>query len=106
MIKGKKSKNTEVRDPKKERLFRELTDVLARSGVQVRREELKRGFGWRAISGSCRLNDSKFIFVDRRMSQDEQITFLRAKLESLGLTETSKSTISDSDDSSAAADLA
>ncbi len=51
----------------------------------VRREDLKRGFGWKVVSGACRLNEDRIIFVDRRMTQEDQVSFLTAKIVSLGL---------------------
>lgn len=65
-----------TRDPRKEKIYRLFASVLAEAGMQVRREELKRGYGWKTMSGTCRLLDSKVVFVDRRMPQEEQNSFL------------------------------
>jgi hypothetical protein len=72
-------------DTQKENLFKELTVILHSSGYTVRREKLKSGHGWRVLSGSCRSQASKLIFVDKRMSQDDQIEFLVARLSDLKL---------------------
>jgi len=52
---------------------------LKEKGLMVRREPLKRGLGWKAESGSCRANDDKILFIDRRSPLSEQLTFLRAE---------------------------
>ncbi|MDZ4784539.1 MAG: hypothetical protein SGJ02_00530 [bacterium] len=74
-----------IKDPKKEAVFKGLSSVLGRSGFLVRREELKRGPGWKATSGFCRHNDSKTIFVDRLLPQDEQISFLVEQIQELSI---------------------
>lgn len=60
----------------KESLLSELACILSSSGFRVRREKLKQGIGWRAVSGSCRVMSDRMIFLDRRLPQDEQIDFL------------------------------
>ena len=72
-------------DPKKESTIKELSRSLESAGYVVRREQLKRGHGWKVVSGMCRANDSKLIFVDRRMSQDEQLDFLRERSRDLNV---------------------
>lgn len=67
-------------DPKKEAAFKLLVQQFQDAGFQVRREELKRGLGWRAASGNCTAMGEQIIFVDRRLSQDEQIEVLRSRL--------------------------
>ncbi len=74
------------RDPLKETIIKELSAVLEGSGYRVRREKLKQGFGWRVLSGSCRLREEDLIFLDRRLSPDDQISFLLLKIRSLGIT--------------------
>jgi hypothetical protein len=84
LLKTTKKKRIQV-DQKKEAIFKDLSQSLQTQGYIVRREELKRGSGWRAVSGSCRCDDKRFIFVDRRLSQNEQIEFLQSKLLALGV---------------------
>lgn len=60
----------------KENLLKELASILNSSGFRVRRERLKQGHGWRAVSGACRVLQDKLIFIDRRLPHDEQIEFL------------------------------
>jgi len=73
-----------TRDPKKDAIFRALSEVLLeKARVKVRREKLKQGHGWRAISGACRLDDTTIVFVDSKLNQDEQVEFLLTKLTSL-----------------------
>ncbi len=68
------------RDPVKEGRIAALVAELLAQGVVVRREELKRGLGWRASSGACRVFDQNTLFVDRRLGVDDQIAFLEARL--------------------------
>lgn len=84
---SKTAKKPEVgkKDYQKEHVFKELSTLLAQSGVSVRREKLKQGLGWKVISGSCRAQGDKFLFIDRRLPQDDQIAFLLAKLASLNI---------------------
>lgn len=83
---GKPKRRTQSqRDPKKDNLIQELSRLLVEAGYVVRREELKRGLGWKASSGSCRAFQQKLIFVDRRLSQDDQISFLQSTLSQLNI---------------------
>lgn len=55
-----------------------LIDVIkANHGFEVRREELKRGIGWRAQSGVCRLFESKLLLLDKRLELKAQIEILQ-----------------------------
>lgn len=72
-----------VKDQKKESILKSLTGIIEKSGVEVRREELKRGPGWKATSGFCVHNQSPIIFVDRLLPQDDQINFLLDKIAEL-----------------------
>lgn len=81
MIKKKRNRKKSLhKDPAKEREIKDLIVQVETLGFQVRREELKRGLGWRAQSGACRIEKTQYIFVDRRMSQDDQIDFLKGQL--------------------------
>lgn len=79
-----KKRPQRIFDYEKEGVFKQLCGELESEGFQVRREELKSGFGWKVVSGACRANEQKMIFVDRRLSQQEQIDFLRGKLAEVG----------------------
>ena len=60
-----------------------LSDLLLRAqelGFQVRKEKLKQGHGWRCMSGACLLKGEKLLFLDSKMSIDEQIYFLSSWL--------------------------
>lgn len=72
-----------ILEPKKESVFNELSSILGAAGYVVRREKLKAGPGWRVVSGMCRKDDNKLIFVDRRMTQDDQILFLASRISAL-----------------------
>lgn len=73
------------RDPQKEAVFSSLSTILGGHGVKVRREELKSGHGWKVVSGACRLKVENMVFVDRRLPQDDQITFLAERINQLGI---------------------
>ena len=81
----KRQRRTSPVDAEKEALFKGLSEVFTSSGIKVRREELKRGIGWKVLSGSCRLNEDKLIIIDKRSSIDEQLSFLVNQLESRGM---------------------
>lgn len=83
----KKSKSVS-RDPEKESVLRGLSSLLSAAGYAVRREKLKRGPGWKVVSGMCRALDQnatpqRFIFVDRGLSQDDQIAFMLGRIREL-----------------------
>lgn len=89
-MKSKNGANKPTKDSKKEKIFKILTEIVTGAGLTVRREELKRGFGWKAVSGTCRLDDSKILFIDRRMTQEDQVSFLSSKIVALGIVPTSE----------------
>ena len=72
-------------DPQKDSIFKDLAAACESGGYSVRREELKQGHGWKAVSGSCRLETQRLIFVDKKLPQDEQIAFLAHRVAALGL---------------------
>jgi hypothetical protein len=78
-----KKRKSAVRDQKKESVYKGLALELAEHGYTVRREKLKQGSGWKVMSGQCTLESQSLIFVDSRMTQDDQIAFLQAKLATL-----------------------
>ena len=73
------------RDFKKESVFKDLSQILEGAGYVVRREKLKQGHGWKVVSGTCTAQGSNLVFVDRRMSQDDQISFLLARIGQLNV---------------------
>lgn len=92
---SRKYRNSVKKDWAKEVVFRGLSEVLCQAGYTVRREALKQGFGFKVASGSCRASlqgnvqgnaqgaekkSSKIIFVERRLSQDDQNSFLLARI--------------------------
>jgi len=80
-----KSKKSSSQDSKKSGVISDLSKCLDSAGFRVRREKLKQGHGWRVVSGSCSTVDQNLIFLDSRLSQDDQIAFLSSKLVSLGI---------------------
>jgi hypothetical protein len=83
IVSKKKVRKKVSLDSNKESLIIKYIEDFKSHGYLVRREELKRGLGWKAHNGSCRLELDKIIFVDRRSSQDEQIDFLKLELKRL-----------------------
>lgn len=75
-------------DPHKDSIFKQLGEIVRAHGVIVRREDLKQGHGWKVMSGICRLEQERIIFVDRKLPQDEQITFLIQRMSAAGITPT------------------
>ncbi|RMG43368.1 MAG: hypothetical protein D6719_03970 [Candidatus Dadabacteria bacterium] len=73
------------RDPKKEALLKELSQIITDAGYTVRREKLKQGHGWRVLSGCCRAEENRMIFVDRRLSLDDQLAFLVSRITALNI---------------------
>ncbi len=69
-----------------EALYKECVALLEQAGYLVRREELKRGHCWKAMSGSCRSLTHKYVFIDSRLTANEQVAFLSAKLNELNVT--------------------
>lgn len=66
-----------------EQRYKELLALLEGRGFIVRREELKRGHCWKVVSGSCRSLSHHYVFVDSRLSPQDQISFLQATLADL-----------------------
>lgn len=85
IIKNKKRRTVVSMDPKKECLIKELSLVAEAHGYRVRREHLKQGLGWKVVSGMCRKGEEKIIFVDRKLAQTEQVSFLLGRLATLRL---------------------
>ena len=85
IIKNKKRKVRIANDPKKESIFKELADIAVSKGFTVKRENLKQGIGWKVMSGYCRFKEDRLIYVDRKLPQTDQISFLFNKCISLGV---------------------
>jgi hypothetical protein len=84
--KAKRKKNTRAFWSKsQESLYKECVALLEQAGYLVRREELKRGHCWMAMSGSCRSLTHRYVFIDSRLTANEQIAFLSAKLRDLNV---------------------
>lgn len=81
---GKKKKSSRPSWTKdQEQRYRDLLAQLEERGFVVRREELKRGHCWKAVSGSCRSLTHHYIFIDSRLAPEDQIGFLQVKLAEL-----------------------
>ncbi len=66
--------------PKHEVRLNELIDTARRLNIEVRTEKLLREVGYRARSGSCRVNGQELILIDRDTAISDQIAFLSAEL--------------------------
>ena len=91
---NKKNSNLNKKKADKEQAYQSLVQVAKDNGYLVRREKLKTGPGWRVISGTCRVESSKMIFVDSQLPQEDQIEFLSSKIRELGLVVESSSGLS------------
>jgi hypothetical protein len=80
ILRKRTRKSMRPKDSKKEATIRNLIEKLNEHGHSVRREELKRGLGWRVQSGICRADKDRLIFVDTRLTQDDQIEFLQSTI--------------------------
>ncbi len=89
LVIGRKVKRRKSSRPawskEQENSYREFAEILAKAGLLVRREELKRGHCWRAVSGACRSMSQRFVFVDSRLSPNEQVAFLGMKVRELDI---------------------
>ena len=92
MEKKKTSKKAPLaaKDQKKEMYLRCLGLLLESHGIKVRREHLKRGHGWKVVSGVCSVEGERLLFVDRGMSQDEQLDFVLSRISAMGICPTSE----------------
>lgn len=81
--KPKKIAKRENYSPEKEKDIKGLIGIFSHFGFHVRREELKRGLGWRVQSGVCKVEKNSFIFLERRSSQEDQIAFLIRNIQEL-----------------------
>ena len=82
-----KQLNQEQRTKEKESLIKGLAAVMKEHGLTVRREKLRSGPGWKVVSGSCRVKDERLVFVDPRLSLEEQILFLVGRAKQSGISE-------------------
>jgi hypothetical protein len=67
---------------KLESRLNELIDIARERNIEVRTEKLLREVGYRARSGSCRVNGQELILIDRDAPIGDQIDFLAAELAS------------------------
>lgn len=70
---------------KKDNLIKALIRLCKERGVDIRRERLKQGFGWRATSGICMHQEKPVVFIDSRLEQDDQLEFLLSKIRDLNI---------------------
>jgi hypothetical protein len=66
--------------PKHEVRLDELIGTARQLNIEVRTEKLLREVGYRARSGSCRVNGQELILIDRDTPISDQIAFLSAEL--------------------------
>lgn len=80
IIKNRAKRRVPQIDSQKESIIKELAVLLENRGVSLRREQLKQGAGFKVMSGTCRINQARFVLLDRRLPQNEQISFLVGKI--------------------------
>ena len=68
---------------KQEARLQELILSATRRNIHVRTEKLLREAGYRAKSGSCRINGQDVILIDRDARISDQIEFLAGELADL-----------------------
>lgn len=68
-VKTRKERQGEMR-------LRQLGEIFEKRGIVVRREKLSRGRSYRVKSGDCLFSGGKFLFVDRRLPVEQQISLL------------------------------
>lgn len=56
--------------------LRQIIRDLAEAGIEVRREELLRGPAYRVRSGNCLLSGKITLFIDARLTTEQQLTLL------------------------------
>jgi hypothetical protein len=72
-------------DSKKKERLQFLRKAFETAGYKIRAEDLKRGIGWKVVSGVCRAVNDKIVFVDKRLPVTEQIAFLEIKTKELSI---------------------
>jgi hypothetical protein len=60
-----------------ERDLRSFVKSLREKGIEVRRDELIRGKGFRARSGMCLLNGGKLVILDKALPVKDQMLLLK-----------------------------
>jgi hypothetical protein len=70
------AKKTKSADAQWEFQLRRLEQSFESRGIQVRREKLSAGPAFKVKSGGCTFSGSKIIFIDRRLSSEQQLTVL------------------------------
>jgi hypothetical protein len=56
--------------------LRYLSQLAERHGISVRRENLARGHSFRVKSGECVFGGESLVFVDKRLSVEQQLSVL------------------------------
>lgn len=65
--------SAKARDLELERQLRQLVKLFQSQGFAVRREKLASGPSYKVKSGDCLLGGNRLIFVDRRLSVEQQL---------------------------------
>lgn len=56
--------------------IRRLQKIVQKSGIEVRRENLTRGSSYKVKSGVCQFSGKPLLFLDKRLSNDQQASVL------------------------------
>ena len=84
-LRKKRVELRDKRDQKKEEYIRALIALVESAHLSVRRERLKRGPNWSAQSGICTVKGEQVVFIDRTVSQDDQLEFLTGVVRQLDI---------------------
>ncbi|HMO17516.1 MAG TPA: hypothetical protein PKA63_08360 [Oligoflexia bacterium] len=60
--------------------IKEIIKKYSRLGLSIRRENLTRGPSFKVRSGRCTLTGGQVIFIDRRLSAENQLSILNDEL--------------------------
>jgi hypothetical protein len=63
-------------DKEDERQLKILSGLFQRKGIEVRREKLARGAGFRVKSGNCLFSGDDLLFLDRRLPLKQQLSVM------------------------------
>ena len=56
--------------------IRKLQKIVQKNGIEVRRENLTRGLAFKVKSGVCQFSGKPLLFIDKRLSNEQQASVL------------------------------
>ncbi len=64
------------KDKEDEKHLKQLSSLFKKQGIEVRRERLYRGSGFRVKSGNCLFSGDDLLFLDRRLPLKQQLSVM------------------------------